>query len=347
MPRWGLLLMNLGTPAAPGAPEVRRFLREFLMDPRVIDVPWVRRRFIVEVCILPFRPRASAEAYRKIWTDRGSPLLFHGVDLVEKVRRILGPEVQVELAMRYQEPSVAVALAAFRRGGTERIVLLPLFPQYSSAATGSAMEKVFREAARRWNVPSIQVVPPFHDHPLFLDAFAASARPEVESLKPDRVLMSFHGLPERQVLKSDESAGGHCLKSPTCCEAIGPANRNCYRAHCFATARGIAERLGLGEADYAVTFQSRLGRAPWIRPYTDEVVTEMASSGVRRLLVLSPAFVADCLETLEELGIRARQDFEARGGEELRLVPSLNSRDDWAQAVAQIARENSALGASG
>jgi ferrochelatase len=257
--------------------------------------------------------------------------------------------------MRYQSPSIAGALDRLRDASADRVIVFPLFPQYSSAAWGSAVEKVFAEAASRWNVPALEVVPPFYDHPAFLDAAAAIAQRERAAFPADFFLMSFHGLPERQVIKSDESPGGrHCLRAGTeagpygdgCCASIGPGNRFCYRAQCFATARGLAERLGLVEDRWEVTFQSRLGRDPWIRPFTDVRIVELARRGVRRLAVLSPAFVADCLETLEEIAIRGREDFIAHGGEDLRLVPSLNSEDVWADAVLDIARDGAVLGAN-
>ena len=343
MPPIGLLLVNLGTPDAPRTREVRRYLREFLSDPRVFDMHPLKRALVLNLFILPFRPQRSAEAYRQIWTERGSPLLFHGEDLAAKLRARLGPGVAVELGMRYQSPSIGGALERLRRAGAERIVVFPLFPQYSSAAWGSAVEKVFDEASRLWNVPSIQVVPPFYDHPAFLDAAAAVARRESAEFAADYTMFSFHGLPERQVAKSDQSAGGHCLRDG-CCASIVAANRYCYRAQCFATARGLAQRLVLNHDRWEVTFQSRLGRDPWIRPFTDVRVLELARSGVRRVAVLSPAFVADCLETLEELAIRAKKDFETHGGEELRLIPSLNSDDDWADAAVAIASAGTVLG---
>jgi protoporphyrin/coproporphyrin ferrochelatase len=345
LPRHGLLLVNLGTPDAPRTPEVRRYLREFLSDPRVFDLHPVKRALILNLFILPFRPSRSAEAYRKVWTERGSPLLFHGEDLAAKLRARLGPEVPVELGMRYQSPSIGAALDRLCAAGADRVVVFPLFPQYSSAAWGSAVEKVFAEAASRWNVPALEVVPPFYDHPAFLDAAAAVARRERQDFDADYFVMSFHGLPERQVTKSDLAPGGHCFRDG-CCASIVPANRFCYRAQCFATARGLAQRLGLAEGTWEVTFQSRLGRDPWIRPFTDERVIELARRGVKRLAVLSPAFVADCLETLEEIAIRAREDFVANGGEDLRLVPSLNSDDAWVDAALQIASDRVDLDAS-
>ena len=343
MGRIGLLLVNLGTPDSAQVSDVRRFLREFLSDPRVLDISPLQRFLVLNLFILPFRPRQSAKAYRKIWTDRGSPLLFHSLDLAEKLRSRLDGRVQVEVAMRYQNPSIASAMDRLRQSGVDRIVVFPLFPQYSSAAWGSAVERVFEEASSQWNVPCLQIVPPFYSHPSFLDACASIAKPPISDLKPDFTVMSFHGLPERHVTKGDESSGEHCLRSDGCCSEIGLANRHCYRAQCFATARGIAERLDLGTDDYEVTFQSRLGRDPWIRPYTDERVVELAREGVRRLAVFSPAFVADCLETIEEIGMRAKADFDANGGEVLELIPSLNSDARWVDAVVEIARQGTVL----
>lgn len=346
MPRHGLLLINLGTPDAPRTREVRSYLREFLSDPRVLDMHPLSRFLVLNLFILPFRPRRSAAAYRLIWTDRGSPLLLHGQDLVERLEKRLGADVQIELAMRYKKPSISSALKRFRKAGIDQIVCLPLFPQYSSAAFGSAVQKLFEEAGKLWNVPSLQVVPPFYDHEGFLDACANEARTTLSELDADHILMSFHGLPERHISKSEEPGERHCLQLKGCCDAIVLANRNCYRAHCFATARGIAERLDLDSEKYTVSFQSRLGRDPWIRPFTDEVVTELAKKGVRRLAVLSPAFVADCLETLEELAIRAAEDFRAHGGERLELVPSLNSSPAWVDAVVDLVRTGTTLGLS-
>ena len=331
--------MNLGTPDTAKTSDVRRYLREFLSDARVIDLPPIRRWLLLNLVILPFRPRTSAEAYRKIWTAGGSPLFLYGLDLVEKLSAAFRGDVQVELAMRYQNPSIRAALTHFRKAGVERIVAFPLFPQYSSAAWGSAVEKVFEEAGRLWNVPSIQVVPQFFDHPAFIDSWATVARPVITDLGPDRVIMSFHGLPERHIRKSDEAGGTHCLASGTCCDEIVSANRYCYRAQCFATAREIASRLSLNKDDYEVTFQSRLGRSPWIKPYTDVRIRELAQAGVKRVAVLCPSFVADCLETIEEIGLRARDDFLAHGGEELRLVSSLNAHDSWVRAILDITRD--------
>jgi ferrochelatase len=338
--RTGLLLINLGTPDSPKPGDVRRYLREFLSDPRVLDIGALSRWLLLNLVILPIRPRRSGEAYEKIWTERGSPLLFHTEDLAAEVRKRLGDRIEVGIAMRYGAPSIATALARFKKAGIDRIVVFPLYPQYSSAATGSSIEKVFAEAGALWNVPYLQVVPPFYDHDAFIGACASVALPYWTEKAWEKVLFSFHGLPERHCTKSDES-GAHCLKSATCCDRIVAANRNCYRAQCFATARALAERLGVPEGKRIVCFQSRLGRTPWIRPYTDEVVVDLARSGVKRAMIVSPAFVADCLETIEELGMRAADSFRAAGGEILRLVPAVNASPVWADGVVTLAREAS------
>ena len=339
--RVGLLLVNLGTPESPNASDVRTYLREFLSDPRVIDIGGWQRWLLLNLIILPFRPRKSGEAYEKVWTERGSPLLFHTKDLAEKVRRRLSDQAVVSIAMRYGNPSIADALANFKAAGVDRIVVFPLYPQYSAAATGSSIEKVFVEAARAWNTPFLQIVPPFYDHKAFIDACIAVARPVIDEAPWERVLFSFHGLPERHCVKSDDT-GAHCLKRDDCCDRMVEANRNCYRAQCFATARALADGLNVPPERRIVCFQSRLGRTPWIRPYTDEVVVELAKQGVKRAVILSSAFVADCLETIEELGIRAADSFKAAGGETLRLVPSVNATDAWADGVVTLARESSA-----
>ena len=242
----------------------------------------------------------------------------------------------VELAMRYGEPSIAAGLEAL--AGCERILVAPLYPQYALSSTESSLVEVRSRLARRADAPAIDVLPPFYEDPRFLDAFAAVGRPVLDELRPEHVLFSYHGLPERHVTKLD-ATGAHCLKRADCCERIVEANRDCYRAQCFATTRGLRARLGLDEKTSTITFQSRLGRTPWIRPFTDEVVPSLARRGVKRLAVFCPSFVADCLETLEEIGLRARADFRAAGGEELALVPSLNAEPAWVEALGSMLSE--------
>jgi len=336
--RTGLLLINLGTPDSPGVADVRRYLREFLFDPRVIDIPPLRRWLLLNLIILRFRPRQSAEAYSKIWTERGSPLLYLSQDLTDKVRERLGPGVSVRLGMRYGQPSIASALEELRADGVRRIVVFPLYPQYSSAATGSSIERVLACASELWNTPYLQFVPPFYDHPAFIDASVELIRPYLEQSDVDKVFFSFHGLPERHVKKSDGTRA-HCLMRDDCCDGIVAANADCYRAQCHATARLLADRLGVPREKRILCFQSRLGRDPWIRPYTDELLVSEAKAGARRAVMLSPAFVTDCLETLEELGIRAVRSWKEAGGESLQVVPCLNAGDRWADALVSIARE--------
>jgi ferrochelatase len=333
----GILLLNLGTPDGPTPPAVRRYLREFLSDPRVIDIHPVARKLLLELVILPTRPRRSAAAYAKIWTREGSPLLTFSRALEARVRQALGPGHLVELAMRYGQPAVGEALERLRSGGATRLVVAPLYPQYSSAATGSSLEAVFAALARQPVVPPVSVLPPFFDDPGFIGAFAAVGAPVLAREQPDHVLFSFHGLPERHVKASDHS-GRHCLQSAGCCDALGEANRDCYRAQCFATARALAARLALAPGSWSVCFQSRLGRTPWIKPWTDQRLDELARQGKRRLVVFSPAFVADCLETLEEIGLRAHEQFTAAGGERVALVPSLNASDAWVEALVRLLR---------
>lgn len=339
MPPTGLLLVNLGTPDAPRTPEVRRYLREFLSDPRVIDIPGPLRWALVNLIIAPFRAPKSAEAYRTVWDERGSPLLYHGEDLRDRVQELVGDRLRVELAMRYQNPSVDAALQRFRDAGIDRIVVFPMFPQYSSAAWGSAVEHVLRRAAQPWNTPTLQFVTPYYEHAGFIDAVAAIARPVLDDFRPDYVLQSFHGVPERHCTKGDETGGRHCLVRPDCCDVVIDANRNCYRAQCYATARAIAGALELDDGSWETVFQSRLGRTPWIRPYIDERIPQLAKEGKRRIAVLSPSFLSDCLETIEELGDRTREDFIEAGGEDLVLVPCVNSDPRWAAGVVRIVED--------
>ena len=336
----GLLLINLGTPDEPTTPAVRRYLREFLGDPRVIDINAVGRALLLHLFILPTRPAKSAEAYRSIWDPkRGSPLLYHSQDLAAAVAAKLGDGWRVELAMRYGNPSIKDAMTRLEQAKVDRVVVLPLFPQYATSSTGTAIARVMELAAERWNVPALDFVPAFFDDPGFLNAFEAVAKPALADAKPDHVLFSFHGLPVRQIVKTDMT-GKHCFATETCCDTL--ANPNCYRAQSFATARSLAKRLGLAPEQYTICFQSRLGRTPWIEPYTDVEIDRLAKEGKKRLAVLCPAFVADCLETVEEIGMRAKEQFKHGGGEELVLVPSLNATPAWVDAVCAIAERHAA-----
>ena len=328
--------MNLGTPDAPATPAVRRYLRQFLSDPRVLDIHPAGRAALLNLVILPTRPAKSAAAYREVWTEQGSPLLVHGKALAAGLAAEL-PGTEVVLAMRYGNPSIAAGLAVLAERGVDEVVVFPLFPQYASSSTGSAVEEVYREAGKLWNTPFLQVVPPFYDDPAFIDAFAAVTRPILADDDYDHVLFSYHGVPERHVTKSDPT-GTHCLRSEDCCAKICRANRQCYRAHCHATTRALARALDLGPDRHSIAFQSRLGRTPWLTPYSDHVIDDLPKRGVNKVAVLCPSFVADCLETIEEIGIRADEQFREAGGERLTLVPSLNASTDWIRGAAEIAQ---------
>ncbi len=334
----GLLLVQVGTPREPTTTAVRRYLRQFLGDPRVLDMPAWRRRLLLELVILPLRSRRSAAAYRKIWTAGGSPLLSFGQDLAIKVEARLG-DARVELGMRYGEPSIASALERLGARGCRRIVVMPLYAQDTASATSSALAEVSLRAAASWDVPYLAVVPPFYDHPAYLDARAQLARPVLERVRPERVFFSFHGVPERHVRRT--TPDGRCLTDADCCAALDGGNRHCYRAQCHATARLLGERLGVPAAQRVVCFQSRLGRTPWIRPYTDSELEAAAKSGIKNAVIWS-SFATDCLETLEELGLRAVAQWREAGGDTLALAPSPNAEDLWADAVVAIARDATA-----
>lgn len=330
----GVLLINLGTPEAPDPDAVRKYLREFLMDPFVIDIPKPIRWFLVNVVVLPRRALASSKLYQKIWTTHGSPLRHNHELLVEKCRKRLGAPFHVEGAMRYGKPSIAEALTEFSRAKLEKLWVVPLYPQYSLAATESSVQAVRSEAARLGCTFSIDFAEPFYSRPEYLDCWAEQVRKTWTQEKYDFLLLSFHGLPERQVKKTDRTKA-HCLKTANCCDAMVEANRDCYRAQCYETARGIAKRLKLSADQYEVCFQSRLGGTPWIRPFTDELYESLPSKGMTRVAVACPSFVADCLETLEEVAIRGEAQFKENGGERLTLVPSLNAEASWADALCE------------
>lgn len=324
----GVLLVNLGTPLSPKRRDVFRYLIEFLTDGRVIDSPWLKRQLLVRGVIVPFRYKQSAEQYGQLWREEGSPLLFHNEQVQRKLQHVLGHDYHVVLAMRYQHPSIAEGLEKLRKEEVDELMILPLFPQYASATTGSVYQKVMKEI-QYWQIfPKLVFINHFFDHPTVIDAFCARAlQYSVSSF--DHVLFSFHGLPERQLRKANEG----CLKFH-CCER--GQNCSCYKAQCFATAHAIADQLNLTEKEYTICFQSRLGREPWIQPYTSDVLHACTKQGHKRLLVFSPSFVCDCLETTYEIASEYQREFKQLGGEELQLVEGLNDHPLWIQALQQI-----------
>ncbi|WP_083322524.1 ferrochelatase [Hymenobacter lapidarius] len=338
--RIGVLLVNLGTPDSPNTPDVRRYLNEFLTDGRVVDMPAAIRYPLFQGLVVPLRAPKSAKIYKELWTERGSPLLFHGLDLKEKVQEVLGDGYVVAFGMRYQNPSVEKALEELRTANVERIIVLPLFPQYASASTGSVQEKVMDIVKDWWIVPSISFISQFATEPGFIATIAARGRAEMEKQHYDHIVFSYHGIPERHVKKGDPTS--YC-RFGSCCDTLTDQNQYCYRAQCFATSRLVAAELGLAPDQYTVCFQSRLQsrlRDPWLQPYTDEALKEMPAKGIKNVLAFSPAFVADCLETTIEVGEEFKELFEETGGEHWQLVPSLNSEPQWVDAVADMIRRN-------
>lgn len=329
MPK-GLLLLNLGSPSAPERGPVATYLRQFLFDRRVIDIPTIPRWLLVHGIIAPFRASKSARAYASVWTTKGSPLESHSRALAASVQEQLGPDWTVALGMRYGSPSTESALQELAAAGCDRIAVLPLYPQYSSATTGSSLEEVGRVVGQWWNVPALVTIPAFHAHAGYLAATAAPIAQALQEMPDAHVLFSFHGLPERQILKSDAA----CLQGE-CCAAPKPF---CYKSQCMATARALAGRLGIGAHQWSVGFQSRLGREPWLGPNTEEVARGLGVAG-HSLVVAAPSFVADCLETLEELGDRLQETFHQAGGKCFRVASCPNSSKDWSRAVAEMARE--------
>jgi ferrochelatase len=333
----GVLLINLGTPESPSVGDVRRYLREFLSDPRVLDIPDLVRWALVNLWIAPLRARRSARQYAAVWGPGGSPLLVNSLGLRDALARELGAEFRVAIGMRYGRPSIAAGLGELSSAGCSRVIALPLYPQYASSSTGAALEALFAAAGRAWNAPALDALPEFFAAPGFVAALAAAAQPVLERARPDHLLMSYHGLPERQIRKSAPGSAG-CLRESGCCDALRPDNARCYRAQCFATSRALARALGLADGAWSIAFQSRLGRTPWIRPFTDEVLPQLAARGIKRLAVTCPSFAADCLETLEEIGVRARGQWRACGGEALELVPCPNAHPLWVRALAGLVR---------
>jgi ferrochelatase len=334
----GLLLLNLGTPDSPEPEDVGRYLREFLMDKWVLDIPAVFRWILVNVLIVPKRKFASSHAYKTIWTKRGSPLAFHLSDLREAVAPLVQDEFEVETAMRYQNPPIEKALRGFKEKGIEEVTVFPLYPQYAESSTRSSREEIDRLAKR--HSLRVRFIQDFYDNSGFIDCFASRIEKGLKKAqadgKPVHLLMSFHSLPESHVQKTDPS-GRHCLRSAKCCDQMTDVNRLCYRAQCFATARAIAKTLGLEKSQWSVSFQSRLGRAEWLKPTTENRLPELGASGCS-LVVATPSFAADCLETIEEIGDRGKSLFMNAGGAHYLRIECLNADEDWARAISDIVR---------
>ena len=334
MNKKGLLLVNLGTPDDPSVKSVRKYLREFLMDKRVIDIPFIPRWLLVNLIIAPFRGPKSAAEYQKLWEDRGSPLKFYGEDLRNEVQKKLGAEYAVTLAMRYQSPSIEKGLMELMSQNVDSIKVIPLFPQYASATTGSVIDKVM-ELTRKWQIiPKIDFVSQFHTNDKLIETIQDQAKSLIDENNYEHFVFSYHGLPERQIYKS----GIKKCELGECCNQCQGENIFCYRAQCFDTTRLIANKLNLAEGSFTTAFQSRLGKDPWIQPYTEDLVQDLAKKGVKNVLAFSPAFVADCLETTLEVGETYKEEFLEAGGVRWDLVPSLNVHPRWVECICDLAR---------
>jgi ferrochelatase len=337
MAKKGVLLVNLGTPDSTAVPDVRKYLREFLMDKRVVDIPAVPRWLLVNLIIATFRAPKSAAEYRKLFDDRGSPLKYYTEDITGLLQKALGDDYQVAYAMRYQNPSIQSGLDQLKKANCPSIHVIPLFPQYASATTGSVIDKVM-EITKKWQViPDIKFTSQFLEEALFLQTIEDQGRPFIEQTQYDHFVFSYHGLPERQIRKA--SVGNQCQLG-SCCNKFHDRNRFCYRAQCFHTTRLVADRLNIPEEKYTVCFQSRLGTDPWVKPYTEDVLKELAEKGHKKVLAFSPAFVSDCLETTIEVGETYQEDFIEAGGEQWDLVPSLNAEPKWVDCLKELVEKH-------
>jgi ferrochelatase len=334
----GVLLINLGTPDSPSVPDVRKYLREFLMDRRVIDIPFLNRFLLINFIIAPFRAPKSAKVYKELWSGSdGSPLLIYGLRLKQLLQETLGDAYQVAFGMRYQQPGLGPALDELKEKGVEKIIVVPLFPQYASASTGSAVEEVMRITGKWEVIPHLKFINKFFDHKLFISAFAQIGARYMSEEKYDHFIFTYHGLPERQILKA--STKGYCQLNNSCCARYHSKNLYCYRAQCYETTRLLVKALDIPNDEFTVAFQSRLGKTPWIKPYTDEVIRELSSRGIKKVLAFSPSFIADCLETIIEGGVEYKELFEANRGEKWQLVESLNDHPMWVECIKNMVLE--------
>lgn len=332
-----VLLVNLGSPDSPAVPDVRRYLREFLGDERVLDLPAPLRWLLLEGVILPTRPKKSAHAYASIWTPEGSPLMRTSASVRHKLAAAVGPDLPVYLAMRYGLPSIASVIDRMATEGIEEVLLIPQYPHYAMSSWETVVVRVREEAARREPSMVIDCVAPFYADPDYIEALYAVSAPWLAE-PHDHVLFSYHGIPLRHLRKAD-SSHAHCQCSAQCCTTASPAHATCYRAQVMATTRAFAARAGLAPGSYSVSFQSRLAGEPWCGPFTDHELRRLPAAGAKRLLVLCPAFVADCLETLEEISVEGRATFLAAGGRNFRQIPCLNDQSAYIDFLAgRVAR---------
>jgi len=328
----GVLMVNLGSPDSPEPKDVKPYLEEFLMDERVIDVPKWLRTFLVKGIILNTRPKKSAKAYKKIWWEEGSPLIVLSERLQKKVQQ--QASIPIALAMRYGKPSIATGLAELHEKGVDEVLLIPLYPQHAMATTETIV--VLAEEIRAKHYPKMQFtyLPAFYNHPDYVRVLSNSIQEYLQQKEWEHILFSYHGVPERHIRKSDVTKS-HCTIDGQCCQEPSKAHQYCYRHQCYETTRQVAEYLELKQGSYSTSFQSRLAGDKWLQPYTDKTVENFAKSGTKKMAIVTPAFVSDCLETLEEIGMEAAEDFEENGGQKLHVVPCINDRDDWVKVLSR------------
>lgn len=335
----GILLVNLGTPRSPSVRDVYRYLTEFLTDKRVVDFPWLKRQLLVRGIIIPARIRQSAKSYQAIWTREGSPLMVYGRKVKQALQKAMGNSFAVELAMRYQQPTIGKGLENLLKEGVDHLIILPLFPQYASATTGSVHEKAMGYLSKLELMPKITFIDHFCDHPAFIEAFTKISIPRPLSTY-DHILFSFHGLPQRQLINADLHE--RCFKKQKCCETSCYENQQCYSAQCFRTADKLIQALDVPKSKTTICFQSRLGKEPWLEPYTSGVITDLAKKGKRHVLVFCPSFVCDCLETTYEIGQEYHAEFKHAGGQSLDLASGLNDHPQWISALKTIILDHKA-----
>ncbi|MGB0255790.1 MAG: ferrochelatase [Flavobacteriaceae bacterium] len=328
----GVLLVNLGSPESPDPKDVKVYLDEFLMDERVIDLPSFLRTLLVRGIILNTRPKKSAKAYKKIWWKEGSPLIVLSKRLLQKMEAKV--QLPLALGMRYGKPSIQSGLQELADKGVTEVLLVPMYPQFAMATTETIL--VLAESLRQKHFPQIQftTLPSFYKHPDYIRVLSQSIEESLKGKEWEHLLFSYHGVPERHIRKSDITKS-HCKIDGQCCQKTSPAHQYCYRHQCFETTRLVAEYLELKPDSYSTSFQSRLGLDPWLQPYTDKTVAKMAQSGVKNMAIVTPAFVSDCLETLEEIGMEAVEDFEEKGGDHLHVIPCINDREDWVNVMSR------------
>ncbi len=325
--RRGILLINLGTPDAPSVSAVRKYLKTFLSDKRVINIPSVLRFLLLYLVILPFRTKRTAHAYQSIWMPKGSPLLYFSQQLSLKLQQLMGHKFNIALGMRYGNPGLSAALNQLKQ--CDQLTILPLYPQYSSAATGSAIEEVFNVLKTWDSIPSVKVISQFYDDASYIHALAEHMKPFLTT--DTHILFSYHGLPERDIIAS--GCQSVCKKS---CLSQNSLNTRCYRAQCMHTSHLLANALALPSESYTTTFQSRLGKTEWIKPYTDQILPKLIANDVKHLTIVCPSFIVDCLETLEEIGLQIKNHWLSIGGEQFTLIPCLNDSPLWLEALSKI-----------